>query len=278
MSVLWVALLALQDKVEMKEHRSYYLVKTPAGYSDAKSWPAVVALHDETTGDEEGARKAHQGWGIAKSAGYFVIAPQSRGKWGGDFVKACVDDAKTRYRIDPLRVLLTGAGKGADHALSCATKNAGLASALFLQDLKERNLSRDGAPPIREDESTEHTRALALGWFEKTAPERSSLEIAQGLVRDGRWLDASLVCADLMDRPDVARLAKFQLSRIEGEGIMELGKVELTMTERKYVDAWARCRAAAVQFAWVPIGEKIRKRLGQLEADPRVRAARNLDD
>lgn len=264
--ILLAAVLALQDRVELKEHRSYYLVQAPAGYSDAKSWPAILELHD----DGSDAAKAADGW---REKGFFVVAPQARGKWGSDpaFLRACLDHAKSKYRIDPLRVLLSGAGAGADYALEWGSRNGSLVGGVFVRD---RAAPKEARPPVFAGDS----RADALSWFARLAPARSSIEVVQDLVKDGRWLDASLVCADLMDQPDQARLARFQMNRIEGEGLMALGKVELTMTDRRYVDAWTRCRDAAVQFSWVPVGEKIRKRLSQIEGDPRVRAARNLDD
>lgn len=262
-------LLALQDRVEMKDHGSHYLIEKPAGYADTRSWPAVVELHDEAEPSEQPARKAIAGWKAAPGRGFFVIAPQARtARWGADpaFVKACLDDAKTRYRLDPLRVLVAGTGC----ALEWATANGAAVAGCFLREGKapERGF------PVLAGGSPEG----ALAWFARTAPARSSLDVAQALVKDGRWLDASLVCADLMEMPEWARLGRFQMSRVEGEGIMALGKVELAMTERRYLDAWARCRDAAVQFTWVPAGERIQKRLAQLEADPRVRAARQLDD
>ncbi len=283
--MILAALLVLQERVELKEHRSHYWLAAPADYGDGSSWPLLVELHAEAPRSEGPARKALAGWRGTADRGFFVLAPQSRSaRWGAEqaasdaaFLKACLDDAKSRYRVDPLRVLVTGEGAGADYALDWSTANRALVSGCFLRGAGDRKAG-EGAPPVLPGDSSEAARAAALAWFRAKAPPRSSLEIVQDLVREGRWLDASLVGADLMERPDWAPLARFQMSRVEGEGLMALGKVELAMVDRRYLDAYARCREAAVQFAWVPAGEKARKRLAQLETDPRVRAARQLDD
>ena len=102
--------------------------------------------------------------------------------------------------------------------------------------------------------------------------------MADELQRQGRWLDATLVCIDLLEKPEVERLARTKLKSIEGAGIIELAKVEIAVSERHYKDAVLRCRAAARQFAWVPPGEKLRKRLGELESRPEVRKALETDD
>ena len=64
----------------------------------------------------------------------------------------------------------------------------------------------------------------------------------------------------------------------EGAAIIELAKVEISMSDRKYKDAILRCRDAARQFSWVPSGERIRKRLGELESRPEVKKAMQTDD
>jgi hypothetical protein len=107
---------------------------------------------------------------------------------------------------------------------------------------------------------------------------RGDLPYADELQRQGRWLDASLVCIDLLDNPEVQRLARTKLRSIEGAAIIELAKVEISMSDRKYKDAILRCRDAARQFAWVPSGERIRRRLGELESRPEVKKAMQTDD
>lgn len=107
---------------------------------------------------------------------------------------------------------------------------------------------------------------------------RGDLPYADELQRQGRWLDASLVCIDLLDNPEVERLARTKLRSIEGAAIIELAKVEISMSDRKYKDAILRCRDAARQFSWVPSGERIRKRLGELESRPEVKKAMQTDD
>ena len=50
------------------------------------------------------------------------------------------------------------------------------------------------------------------------------------------------------------------------------------MSERKYKDAILRCRDASRQFAWVPSGQRILKRLGELESRPEVKKALEAGD
>jgi len=76
-----------------------------------------------------------------------------------------------------------------------------------------------------------------------------------------------------MDREKDRVLVRAKLEKIEAEGIITLGNVEVAFANRKWLDAYLKCRRAAAEFAWAPVGEKIRKRLGELESHPRVRKA-----
>ena len=107
---------------------------------------------------------------------------------------------------------------------------------------------------------------------------RGDLPKADEFQRQGRYLDASLLCIDLLENPEVASLARTKLKSIEGAAIMEIAKVEIAMADRKYKDAILRCREAARQFAWVPPGERIRKRLAELELRPEVKRALETED
>jgi histone H3/H4 len=107
---------------------------------------------------------------------------------------------------------------------------------------------------------------------------RGDLPKAGEFRQAGRYLDASLICIDLLDNPGVERLARAMLKSIEGAAIMELAKVEISMADKKYKDAILRCREAARQFAWVPPGERLRKRLAELESRPEVQRALATDD
>src|SRR5262249_49552919 len=107
---------------------------------------------------------------------------------------------------------------------------------------------------------------------------RGDLQKADDYQRAGRYCDASLICINLLDNPETERLARTKLKSIEGVAIMELAKVEIAMADRKYKDAILRCREASRQFAWVPPGERIRKRLAELERRPEVLRALEQED
>src|SRR5262245_19917792 len=92
--MLLALLILLQDKVELKEVRSSYLLTVPKGYTDRDSWPAVVDLGDPAK--------------PAREPACFVVAPADPGKEA--VVLACVADLKTKYRIHPERVIVRGDG------------------------------------------------------------------------------------------------------------------------------------------------------------------------
>src|SRR4029453_16167960 len=64
-------LLLLQDKVEMAEFKTSYLVVRPASYSDRESWPVIVDLN---TGKDP-----------IREPDCFVLAPGRGGGRGGGF-------------------------------------------------------------------------------------------------------------------------------------------------------------------------------------------------
>lgn len=310
-------LLCLQQQVEMKAHESFYLLHAPAAYTDRTSWPVVVALH----GEGDAGRELGQWAELAERAGCLVAAPQARGTgWGkgkassdGAFVRACLDDVKTRYRVDPERVLLAGYGNGADYvfALGAAQRTVYAACAPFLR-LTEAEVEK-GPPCFIVAGADEPSRArgfkaqqrlqdlevvaklrptgaaagefppreeyaAALEWFARTVRPRGDLARVDEYVKELRYLDATLVLAGLLGQPGLEGQLRWQFNRIEGRGLIELGKVEIAISEKRYVDAWIRCREAAVQYAWVPVGEKIRRRLSEMESDARVKRALERKD
>ncbi|MBV8881690.1 MAG: hypothetical protein JO332_17165 [Planctomycetaceae bacterium] len=276
-------LLCLQDTVDMKDFKSSYAVTKPADYHDRVSWPAVVDLGNPKDPAREPAA--------------FVLTPARQDE---TFLLACLTDLKTRYRINPERVLI----RGGTLAVALASEHPELFAACAIR----RPLAFK--PPRRAPPSTlflaptdpDRFKALAAAMVMKKAGidvdvreasdrpgellealgprihPRGDLPMADELQRQGRWLDATLVCIDLLDRPDVQRLAKTKLKSIEGQAIIELAKVEIAVSERRYKDAVLRCREASRQFAWVPPGEKLRKRLAELESRPEVRKALETDD
>jgi len=309
-----VALVILwQERIEMKEFGSFYLVEKPAGYADTKSWPAVVDLDEAAAGTARWRESATE-------KGFFVLAPRAPGaSWrtaDGGFVRACLSDAKTRFRLAPERVLLSGFSAGADLAGEVAAAQpdlfAGCAPfmsragpptprtrlAYYIVSGSDDSAGPKGAARkaasdlanegmdvlAREAPGVGHARPGAeehrrvLEWFEGKAPAASDAGTADRYLEAGRYLDASLASIGLMDRPALQAVSRIQLRRVEAAGIVTLGSVEVSFANRKYADACLRCREAAVQFAWVPVGDRIRKRLGELEADPRVKKALAADD
>jgi poly(3-hydroxybutyrate) depolymerase len=313
------ALFALlsQDRVEMKAYGSFYLVGKPAGYADARSWPVVIDLHAAGAGADQAAGRWRD---AAAERGFFVLAPRAPGaSWRPSdeaFVRACLSDAKTRFRLAPERVLLSGFSSGADLAGEVAAHHPALFAgcAVFMpraappvprsklpycvvtgaaDEAAARGAARRGASALANGGmdvlarevpgmghavpgGEEHRRVLE--WFEGKAPAAAGAEAVDRYLEAGRFLDASLACAALMERPESQAVARTQLRRIEAAGMVALGSVEVAFANRKYADACLRCREAAVQFAWMPVGEKIRKRLAELESDARVKRALSAED
>ncbi len=265
-------LLLCQDAVEPTK---------PAAYTDRSSWPVVVDLVDGPAAPPEPEA--------------FVIALKD--KVDESFVLACLTDLKTRFRVDPTRVVLRGCGRRAGKALEIAAAHPDLFAACALYRPASFMPSAKG-PPCRafvskEDADVPRTIAALMVMRKSRDVEvrepgptlaalalkpRSTLQLADEMQRSGRYLDASLVCIELLDNPEVERLARTKLKSIEGAAIIELAKVEISLSERKVKDAILRCRDAAKQFAWVPSGRKILKRLGELESRPDVKRALETDD
>ncbi len=313
-------LMCLQEKVEVKAHQSFYFIHVPTAYSDRKSWPLIVDLH--AAGGEDEARRELGEWAeLAERRGYIVVAPKSRTKeWGtgkaasdAAFLRACLDAVKTKYRVDPERVLFAGFGRGAAYALEFGAEHKDLLAGCAILMPTEVKSARKGPPTIiltgsdeagwqrglaastalSEAEADVTMRKLKgdsadfpardeyaglLDWFEKKVKPRGDLETVEAFVAARRYLDASLILAGLLERPEATLPVRWNLNRLEGRGLIELGKVEIAVSEQRYVDAVLRCREAAAQYAWLPCGERARKRLEALEADPRVRRQLEKDN
>jgi len=282
--VILAVVLLLQDTVELKDWKSSYAVVRPAGYTDRSSWPAIVDLGNPKD-------PAHE-------PGAFVLSPGSRQDEA--FVLACLLDLKTRYRVDPERVLLRGGSAALALAVehpelfaACAIRRPRAftppkkapPSSLFvaagdpdrLAVLAAAMAMRKSGIDVDVREATDREGEV-LGALGPRLHPRGDLPLADELQRQGRWLDASLICIDLLGKPEVERLARTKLKSIEGAALIELAKVEIAASERRYKDAVLRCRAAARQFAWVPSGEKLRRRQSELESRPEVKKALETDD
>jgi len=268
----------------MKDFRSSYTVLKPVDYSDRSSWPAVVDLGNPKD--------------PAREPGAFVLKPGSRQDEA--FVLGCLLDLKTRYRVNPERVILRGgstavalASEHPELFAACAIRRPLAFSppkkappcALFVapadpdrfKAMAYAMVMKKSGVDVVVHEATERPGEI----LEVLGPRihvRGDLPMADEYQREGRWLDASLVCIDLLEKPGVERLARTKLKSIEGAAIIELAKVEIAVSERHYKDAFLRCRVAARQFAWVPPGERLRIRLGELESRPEVKKAMETED
>ena len=282
--MLLALLVLLQDAVEMKEFKTSYRLVAPASYSDRVSWPVIV---DVGTGKDP-----------VREPDCFVLAPGERKEEA--YVLACLMDLKTKYRIHPEKVVVRGGAA----ALSLATAHPDIFAGCVLyrplafQPVKKLPPCVVIVAPTDPDRAKVIAAALVMRkWgvdVEVRDPDarpglvlrsigpkihpRGDLPKADEFQRQGRYLDASLVCFDLLENPEVAALARTKLKSIEGAAIMEIAKVEIAMADRKYKDAILRCREAARQFAWVPPGERIRKRLAELEQRPEVKRALETED
>jgi len=282
--MLLAVLLLLQDKVELKEFKASYLLTRPADYTDRVSWPAILDL----AGAKDPLREPAS----------FVVAPVDRTDEA--FLLACLADLKTKFRVNPERVLVRGGGAALEFASAHSDRIAGC----VLQHARGFTPPKKAPPCVVFVSAADPDRARVVAAamvmkkqgveievreavnragavLEAIAPKihpRGDLPKAGEFRQSGRYLDASLVCIDLLDNPEVERLARVMLKSIEGAAIMELAKVEIAMADKKYKDAVLRCREAARQFAWVPSGERLRKRLVELESRREVQRALETED
>jgi len=284
--MLVALLLCLQDTVPMRDFQASYTVVKPADYTDKKSWPVIVDL----SVPKEPVREPR----------CFVLTPEELVP-GPDFVPACLTDLKTRYRINPERVILRGglralaaASSSKELFASCALRRIPLIGpvaktppcVLFLSPkdpdrlklIVQAGFLQKAGTTVEVREATGEPDEIADVIDSRLQP-RSNVTYAVELMKQDRWLDATLVCIDIVEREGAEeKSARSLLKSIEGNAIIELAKVEVAASERKWKDAVLRCRKAARQFAWVPTGEKIRKRLGELESRPEVQKALSTDD
>lgn len=282
--MLVALLLCLQDSVPMKEFGASYTVVKPAEYHDRVSWPVVVDLGNPRD--------------PAREPKAFVLGASTR--QDETFVLACLTDLKTRYRINPERVVVRGGAAALSLAVShpelfaaCALRRP-LAFAppkqapsctVFvaaedpdrLQVLAAAMVMKKSGIDVQVREATSTPDEIADAVLRGLRP-RGDLRAAMEMSEQKRWLDASLVLIDLLDKPEFQRAARSLLQSLEGAAIIELAKVEVSVSERRWKDAFLRCREASRQFAWVPPGEKLRKRLGELESRPEVRKALEAED
>jgi hypothetical protein len=278
-------LLCLQDTVDLKDFKSSYTVVRPAAYTDGTSWPVVLDLGNP----KDPAREPR----------CFVLTPGERRD--EEFLLACLQDLKTRFRINPERVIV----RGGSPALALAASHPELFAAcairrplaftppkkapfcvLFLAArdpdrlpaLAAAMVMKKNGIPIEVREASSAPDELADSIDARLRP-RGNVLYAMELEEQSRWLDASLVCIDILERKAGEEKAATSLLRnLDGKAIIELAKVEVAASERKYKDAVLRCRAAAKQFAWVPTGDKLRRRLAELESRPDVRKALEAED
>jgi hypothetical protein len=279
--MLFALLLLCQDPVEMRDYKSSYLLTRPAAYTDRSSWPVLLDLPDGPAAPPE--------------PDAFVITLKDRQDEA--FVLACLTDVKTKYRVDPERTVLRGCGRLAGKALEIGGAQPELFAACVLY--------RPGRfKPVKKAPPCKAFVSLADPDYRSTIPAlmvmrkdvevdvlepgptfavltlkpRANLQVADEMQRQGRYLDATLVCIALLDRPELERLARTKLKSLEGVAVIEMAKVEIAVSERRYKDAYLRCRDAAAQFAWLPPSERLQRRLSELASRPEVKRAMETDD
>lgn len=278
-----IALLVLlaQDRVDLPEFKTSYQVARPAAYTDRESWPVIVDLN---TGKDPL---------IEPDA--FVLAPAEKKEEA--VLLACIADLKTKYRVNPELVVVRGGAA----ALSLASARPDvIAGGILYRPLAFMPPKRLPPCVVQVDPSDpDRVKVVAAAMVMKKRGldvdvrgagdralqaivaklhPREDFQKADEYQRAGRYCDASLVCIGLLENPKTEWLARTKLKSIEGAAIMELAKVEVAMADKKYKDAILRCREAARQFAWVPPGERIRKRLGELERRPEILRALETED
>ncbi len=105
----------------------------PAGYTPAKSWPLVLALHGAT---QRHTMQLNLLAPFADAKGFLVLAPDSADiSWDairGDFsvdlasINEALSQTFDRARIDPAHVILEGFSDGASYALALGCANGDL--------------------------------------------------------------------------------------------------------------------------------------------------------
>jgi hypothetical protein len=282
---MMTALLILaQVAVELPEHKASYRVTAPAAYGERGLWPVIVDLN--------------LGKDPLREPDAFVLAPGEKRDEAS--VLACLADLKTRYRVHPEKVVVRGGAA----ALSIAAAHPGIFSGLVLyrplafepvrklppcvvvvspadrdrmRVLAASMVMKKSGLDVDVREASDQPGAILAAIGPKLRP-RGDLAKATDYQQAGRFCDASLICLGLLDDPETERLARAKLKWIEGAAIMELAKVEVAMADKKYKDAILRCREAARQFAWLPPGDRIRKRLAELERRPEILRALETED
>jgi hypothetical protein len=286
MMICLLGVLLLQVRVELPEHRAGYTIQSPEGMDAKRSWPSVLDL------------------GTALSfPGHVVLRPDRReGGLEEAYLRACVHDAKARHRLDPQRVTLAAAESQAPEALALAESARDVFGAVVLRRparlspvkrapaclilLDRKHPDRGGIPVAAllmkkagvDVEVTPDEGGVPEGWLDRHPRTRPAFEAMDDYAAQGRYLDATLAAMDVLDRPETERFGRSRLTSYEGAGIMSLAKVELAVADRRYKDAYLRCKSAAREFSWLPVGEKIRKRLAELAAHPRVKEALGEQD
>jgi hypothetical protein len=270
-----------QERFELPEFRAGYAYVAPGGGGTGRSVPLVIDL---------GAGLRLPGWGA-------LVPDRREGPPEEAFVRACLADLKTRKRIDPQRVVAAGARERAPDVLDLgAAADDVLAGIVLLAPARFKPPGRspplllvlDGAHPDRAAavaaaaamrkagasvELMPAGEAAPVRWAEQALRIRPAYEALDEFVRQGRILDASLSGLELLDRPETEAFARTRFRSLEGSGLIELGKVEISVSERRYKDAYLRCKAGAREFSWLPVGQRLRSRLGELEAKAEVKKA-----
>jgi poly(3-hydroxybutyrate) depolymerase len=106
-----------------------YVVAAPPDYDASRKWPLILDLHGAIAPERRGAEVTRSRlWSrFVERVPCIVAAPNGRTRaWGrvdgelddGAYVRAVLDDVRTRYAIDDDRVYLAGFSSGSDFACS----------------------------------------------------------------------------------------------------------------------------------------------------------------
>lgn len=117
-----------------------YTLFVPKGYDGSKAYPAMLFLHGSGERGTDGIKGGQIGLGAAILAhpdrfGAFAVLPQATTTWQADSddakaALAALDDVTSAYKIDPMRIALTGLSMGGAGTWSIATANPGKFSAI----------------------------------------------------------------------------------------------------------------------------------------------------
>lgn len=222
---------ALQELlVSAPDHRQVpALVRLPSAYTPGRRWPLLLALHGGPPGSVEGARRGAldmvRVWAAAaEEAGWIVVAPAmvdvvSRDGRTADRLpyeifhaeeaRAVVDAVRSRYAVDPDRVVSTGISLGSNFSIAYAAASPDWLSAIVpvstegesrewllrnlapvpvyvLEGAQDRNIRAVSGPRAMDAIMTR----LGYDWVYREFPDRSHEGFQEHYPEVLAWLEA----------------------------------------------------------------------------------------